>query len=124
LSLDIYPTIVTVLTNMGATVDVTHYTLTLGDQNATTGLYAKTFSAGTTIEMPICSKSAQQQLTSIGIYVRADHTGFTKTAVNDGDEIKDSEDHYYRIDTVKPHYVGDQLVYYEAGLTYLPLHEV
>ena len=123
-SLDIYPTITTIIKNMGASLNVTHYTLTLGDQNATTGLYPKNYSAGTTIEMPIFSKSAQQNLTAIGIYLKAEHTGFTQTAITEGDEIKDDADNYYRVDYVKANYVGDQLIYYEAGLSHLPLHEV
>ncbi len=123
-ALDAYTRLTDKLKKLGASLNVTHYALSLGDANATTGQYAKEWAEGATIEMPIISRSAQQLLVGMGIYVRAEMTGFTKTDVSEGDEIKDAGDNYYRIDWIKNHYVGDQLIYREAALTYLPLHEV
>ena len=123
-ALDAYTKLTDQLERLGASLNVTHYTLTLGDADETTGQYAKEWSEGTTIEMPILSRSAQQLLTGMGIYLKAEMTGFTKTDVSEGDEIKDADDNYYRIDWIKNHYVGDQLVYREVALTFLPLHEV
>ena len=123
-ALDTYTKLTERLKQLDVSLNVTHYTLSLGSADATTGQYAKEWAAGATIEMPILSRSAQHLLTGMGIYVKAEMTGFTKTDVNEGDEIKDADDNYYRIDWIKNHYVGDTLIYREVALTYLPLHEV
>lgn len=107
----------------GANPDVTHYVLSLGAQNATTGQYAKSYAAGVTIQMVLIGRVAKDFLTGTGIFVRADAVGLTDTAISEGDEIKDAAGTYYRVETVLPHYFGDTLICYEAQLTHLPFHE-
>ncbi len=121
---DAYTRLIAKVKQMGVSIDVTHYVLSLGAANATTGQYAKSFAAGTTIEMPIFSRAAQQFLTDIGIYVRSETTGFTTSSISEGDEIKDAANNYYRIDWIKNHYIGNTLIYREVALTFLPLHGV
>ena len=103
-----------------ADFDVTYKTLSLGDANATTKHYAESYSAGTTIEMPIFTKATQQALTGTGFYVRRDALGFTMTSVADSGTITQGSN-VYLIMGVKPHQVGDQLAVYEVDLCYLPL---
>jgi len=111
------------ITGLGASVDVTHYVLSLGAQDGTTGIYAKSFAGAATIEMLIVGKAAMQMVTAMGVIFRSDAVGFTKDTISEGDEIKDSAGTYYVIDSIKSHYVGDQLIAYECQLTHLPLHE-
>lgn len=122
-SLNPYARLIRRIKSLGASVDVTHYVLSLGAQDGTTGIYAKSFAAGATIEMPIVGKAAMQMVTGMGVIFRSDAVGFTKDAISEGDEIKDSSGVYYVIDSIKSHYVGDQLIFYECQLTHLPLHE-
>ena len=107
---------------IGGNPDVTHYVLSLGAQHATTGQYARSFAAGATIQMIIVSRSSITFLVGTGIFVRADAVGVTDTAVSQGDEIKDDGGTYFRVETVKPHYFGDTVMFYEAQLTHLPFH--
>ena len=102
----------------GADSEVTQYLLTLGAANATTGCYAESFSAGTTIHMPIFSRTSQFLIIGTGFHVRKSHLGFTETAVMEGDKILDANSFYYKVTAVRPHYWGDVLVFYEADLEY------
>ena len=106
----------------GADPDVTHYVLSLGSQHATTGIYAKSYAAGATIQMAIVGRSTQTFLSGMGMFVRADAVGVTDSAVSEGDEIKDDASTYYRVETVKTHKFGDVIIFYEAQLTHLPFH--
>ena len=111
------------ITALGASLNVTHYTLSLGAEDADTGWPAATLSAGTTITMAIVSRGSQQLLTGMGVHVKADVVGLTGTAVAEGDEIKDDSSRYYVVLTNVPHVVGDQTVFYEAQMNYQPLHD-
>lgn len=108
---------------LGASTDVTHYVLSLGAQDGETGQYAKSFAAGATIQMPIVGRAARHMVTGMGVIFASDAIGFTRDSVSEGDEIKDSSSTYYVIDSVKSHYVGDQLIAHECQLTHMPLHE-
>jgi len=108
---------------LGKNTDVTHYILSLGAQDAETGQYAKSFAAGATIQMPIVGRAARHMVTGMGVIMHSDAVGFTRDTVSEGDEIKDSSSTYYVIDSIKSHYIGDQLIAYECQLTHLPLHE-
>lgn len=101
--------------------NVTQYALTVGDANATTGIPAITYGEGATIEMVILSKAASQILQGTGLYIRRDALGLTKTAVAEGDRIKDADDHIYTVVSVAPNPVGDVMAYYQADLTYNPM---
>ena len=111
------------IVQLGASVNVTRYVLSLGAQDAETGHYAKSFAAGATIEMVIISRAARHMVTGMGVTFAADAIGFTRDTTAEGDEIKDSAANYYVVDSIKSHYVGDQLVFYECQLTHLQLHE-
>jgi hypothetical protein len=117
----IYDTVQTRVEALGADIEVTHYELTLGDANATTGIPAQTYSEGTAIDMIILSKAATQILTGTGLYVKRDALGLTKTAVAEGDRIKDADDNYYTVTSVLPQPVGDVMAYYQADLIYNPM---
>jgi hypothetical protein len=119
----LYTTVKTRLETLGADFTVTHYTLTIGDADATTGVPATTYSEGASIEMIILSKAASQILQGTGLYVKLDCLGLTQTAISEGDRIKDADNHYYTAATVQPNMVGDQLAYYSVDLTFQPLLE-
>lgn len=122
-TLDLWTKFIQKFKKTGADPDVTHYVLSLGSQHATTGIYTKSYAAGATIEMAIVGRATQTFLSGMGLFVRADAVGITDSAVSEGDEIKDASSTYYRVETVKPHYFGDVLIFYEAQLTHLPFHE-
>ena len=115
----LYDVLLAKVVEYGASVDVTHYTLSLGAQDAVTGVPAKSYSAGSTIEALIFGKAAQQMLTGTGIYIKTDSIAFTKTAMQQGDKIKDSNNLYYIIESAVPNVVGDILVFYTVNLTYI-----
>lgn len=123
MSLELYEKLVKRITGLGVSINVTHYVLSLGAQDGTTGIYAKSFAAGATIEMVIVGRAAMQTVTSMGVIFRSDAVGFTKDATSEGDEIKNDAGTYYVIDSIKAHYIGDQLIFYECQLTHMPLHE-
>ena len=105
-----------------ASFEVTHYTLSLGAADAVTGQFAKSFSAGSTIEMLMVSKAAAHLLYGSGYYVKSDVLGFTETAVSEGDKIKQTiaaVDYYYIVESCVPQQVGDLIVFYTANLTYM-----
>lgn len=104
-----------------ASFNVTHYTLSLGDANASTGWFEETYSEGATIEVILVTKATQQTLTGSGFYVRLDTLALTLTAVAEGDKIKDANDLYYKVISVKPQPFGDVNVLYVADLTYLSM---
>lgn len=51
-----------------------------------------------------------------GVYPRLDAVGLTVDAFEEGDQVKDSTDVYWDIETIRPYYQGDSLVYYECDL--------
>ena len=118
----LYDTILARVTasNPGVDLTVTHKTLSLGAENATTGVPAVSYSAGDTITLMLFSKAAQQILRDTGIYVKSDAIGLTTTAISEGDRILDQNSNTYTVVAVKPNPVGDIMVYYEAELTLLP----
>jgi hypothetical protein len=105
-----------------ASFDVTHYVVSLGAAHGTTGQYAISYAAGATIEAIIQTRASQRNLYGTGLYVRTDALMLTLTAVSEGDEIKDGNDLYFKVDAVRVHPVGDVTVEYEVDLIYLPLH--
>lgn len=115
----LYDQILAKVTALGANVAVTHYTLTLGSQDAVTGIPAKSYSAGTSIDMVIIGKGAQQILTGTGLYVKTDAIGFTKTAVSQGNKIKNANNLYYIAESVVPNPIGDIVIFYTVNLTFI-----
>lgn len=115
----LYDQLLAKVTALGANVAVTHYTLSLGAQDATTGIPAKTYSAGASLDMIIIGKGAQQILTGTGIYVRTDAVAFTKTAVSQGEKIKDANNLYYIVESAVPNPIGDIVIFYTVNLTFI-----
>ena len=108
---------------LGASTNVSHYVLSLGAQDATTGQYAKSFAGAATIEMVIVGRANRQLTTEMGTIFHSDAVGYTRDTVSEGDEIKDASSTYYVVDGKTSHYIGDQLVCHECQLTHMPLHE-
>jgi len=106
----------------GASLDVTWRALSLGERDSVTGWREKNW-AESTIEMIIIPRAATSLAASSGVYVRLDAIGLTLSAVSVSDEIKDADNDYYEVKTVKKHKIGDQLFHYECSLTHLPLHD-
>lgn len=121
-SLSFWSVILTRFKRTGASLDVTHYVLSLGAQNATTGIYAKSFAAGATIQMVIAGRTSQDLIAGLGTFVQYDAVGVSDTSVSEGDEIKDDAANYYRVESVKKHYFGDKLDVVEAQLSHMPFH--
>lgn len=106
---------------IGANLNVTRKTLSLGAADAETGWYAKSY-ADTTIEMIILGRTATLMLIEAGLFIKRDAVGLTTTAIIEGDEIMDAASRYYTVESVTPHCVGDLLVFYECQLVYNAFH--
>ena len=101
--------------------NVTRRALSLGDADATTGWYAKTFNE-TTIKMSIQPRGSNMLGTGAGFYAKYDITGFTASGVLEGDEIIDSNSTYYSVEAVEEEWWLDSFSHYICSLTRLPLH--
>jgi hypothetical protein len=88
--------------------------LTLGNADSITGHYAKSF-AESTIKMLIQSKGSPFSYNGAGFYARYPLTGFTSTAVVEGDEIL-ANSVYYSIKTVTPIFIGAEIDHYQCEL--------
>ena len=106
---------------MVLSANVTLRTLSLGDPDATTGWYAKTF-ADSTIKMVIQPKGSQLIWTSMGVYAKHTVTGFTQDTVVEGDEIKDSYLNYYEVHSVEDIPLADSFLCRQCELVKLPIH--
>lgn len=99
----------------GYSCSVTLRTLTLGAvADSITGHFPKTF-ADSTIKMPIQSKGASFVAGGMGFYARYPVTGFTSTAVLEGDEIYVNST-YYGVKTVTPILIGAVIDHYQVEL--------
>ena len=101
--------------------DVTLRTLSLGNPDATTGWYAKTFT-DSTIKMVILPRGATFQVLGMGYYARYDHSGFTVDPATEGSEIQDSFTNYYEVKTIKDHAWLNTIIMRECELSKLSLH--
>jgi len=108
---------------VGGTVstNITRRALSLGDQDAVTGWYAKEWTE-TTIQMLILSRASTSLALAAGTYVRGEYTGLSVDPVVEGDEVKDSNNDYFEVKTTKPHKWGNSLIYWESDLTLLSMH--
>jgi len=115
---DLYRILEKDFTQIGASANVYLETLSLGAQNAVTGWYAKTF-VETTIKGLILPKGLSLTLLKYGLQVMYDAVFITKTAVVEGDEIKDLNDDRYLVVGVLPRKILDQTQFYVAQLQLL-----
>ena len=115
---DLYRILEKDFTQIGASANVYLETLSLGAQNAVTGWYAKTF-VETTIKGLILPKGLSLTLLKYGLQVMYDAVFITKTAVVEGDEIKDLNDDRYLVVGVLPRKILDQTPFYVAQLQLL-----
>lgn len=104
-----------------ASCDLTRRKLVLGDRDATTGWYAKTY-VESTVESLFFPRGASRLALQAGTYVRLDAVLLTADPLERGDEIYHSSGDYYEVKGVKPYYVGESFYYRECDLTHLPLH--
>lgn len=104
---------------LGVSINVTRYALSLGNADAITGWYAKSFTEST-IETVIISKGLQSILTGTGIYIRMNAIGLTDDEIAEGDELKDASGTYYRVETVTNEKIGDRSIFKQCDLTELP----
>ena len=82
------------------TVDVTLKTLTLGTQDTVTGLYALTYSAGSTKTMNLAPKGASMIQTVLGYHNKYEMSGVTSAIVYEGDKVVDASGDTYKITQV------------------------
>ena len=115
---DLYRILEKDFTQIGASAQVYLETLWLGAQNAVTGWYAKTF-AETSIKGLIVPKGLSLTLLKYGLQVMYDAVFITKTAILEGDEIKDLNDDRYLVVGVLPRKILDQTQFYVAQLQLL-----
>lgn len=101
--------------------DVTRRAVAYGAFDTYTGWPAKTYTEST-IKMPIFPKGSSFSVGGMGFYAQYDHTGFTSDVVADGDEIKDSFDYYYRVNTHTAYTRGTTFDYYMCDLIRLEPH--
>lgn len=108
--------------SLGLTVDQTRYAIAFGARETTTGWRAVTHGTST-IEMPILPRSAALAALRAGVYARHNWTGWTLTAVVEGDMVKDADNVYYEVLSVEKVQVGDMLFYYECELSKMPMYQ-
>lgn len=95
--------------------DVTRRALSLGARLAWSGHRTKSF-ATSTIEMQIIPRGASLIVVMAGVYPITDAVGRTADPVNVGDQILDSANVYWDIETVEPFYWGDSFSYRRCNL--------
>ena len=105
-----------------ASTNVTHRRLMLGNRDATTGWYSKSYEA-TTIQRILASKTTSPAVLPPGVYVRLDAVGLTADPVYEGDQIRVNSQ-YYQVETVRAHYIGDSFYFRECDLTLLPFENI
>lgn len=108
--------------SLGLSVDQTRYAIAFGSRDSTNGWRAVTHSTST-IEMLIVPRAVATTVLGAGVYARHDLTGWTLTAVVEGDMVKDADNNYYEVLSVKKVQVGNMLFFYECGLAKMPLYE-
>ncbi len=96
--------------------NVKHRQLSLGERDATTGQYLKSY-VDSVIRMVILPASASVMHTGAGFYARVDAVGYTDINVAEGDQITDLNDRSYNVLSCTPVKIGDQTVYYEVALS-------
>ena len=93
------------------TTDVTLSRLTLGSADATTGWHALTYTATSTIEMPILPKGQNFNAYSIGAYTKYNYTGYTLSTLSLYDKVTDAAGRTYRVLGSIDWWVGDRFAY-------------
>ena len=112
---DYFTEVLNVVERQGVTCNVVLYTLTLGAQDAITGLYACNY-VGSVIAVLLEPLNVTIINTGVGKVAVERYTGYSKVAVNEGDVIVDVRGNTYKIISCKPFTVGDQTVYTEYEL--------
>jgi hypothetical protein len=100
---------------MTSSANVTLYTLSLVSADPVTGWYGREFSSGT-IKMVIRPRGSSFMALGIGYYARYDVTGFTVSAVYEGDMIKDANNVYYLVKSVQEEWWLDTFSHYVCEL--------
>lgn len=100
---------------------VTLQTLTLGDPDAKTGQYEVSYT-DSTIEMMILQKGASVTLAGVGYYSRYPYTGYTLTAVLEGDKILDANGFTYKVMSCIEYFWLNSFICYECHLEKVPAY--
>lgn len=105
------------------TVDATLKVLTLGAQDAVTGLYALSYSAGSTITMNLAPKGQSITQTVLGYHNKYEMSGVTSAIVYEGDRVVDASGNTYEIKQVSyyPTKRSTAFSYAVCALELLPL---
>jgi hypothetical protein len=98
-----------------ANADLTHHKLTLGDQDTTTGWYAKTFTEDT-IKGSIQPKGVTVNDLPVGSTAKYDLTLFTTNPIQADDEIEDTAGQNYIVRAVEEYWNLDRFSHYQASL--------
>lgn len=102
--------------NLGVSdFNVTLHKLSLGAQDADTGLPAKSYS-DSTIELLIVSKDSTALRTALGVNISFDAVGFTTSYVRAYDKVTAASGLKYTVSNVHPVLDGQSLVYYKVDL--------
>ena len=108
--LSLFQKLVDTVESKGASADVTRRSLVLGSADLKTGRYVKSFTESN-IKLLIESSGSQSGFAALGRHVDYTFNGYTDSAVREGDEIVDSHENVYRVDSVEPFRIGDIHVY-------------
>lgn len=95
--------------------NVTRRAPTLGSRDSWNGWRTISWSE-TTKEMIIIPRGATQLAMVAGVYPRLDAVGITADAFEEGDQVKDSVNDYWDIETIREVYWGDSFVSRECDL--------
>lgn len=102
--------------NLGVSdFNVTLHKLSLGAQDADTGLPAKTYT-DETVELLIVSKDSTALRTALGVNISFDAVGFTTSYVRAYDKVTAATGLKYTVSNVHPVLDGQSLVYYKVDL--------
>lgn len=111
----LFKALVASVERQGVSCDVTLHSLLLGAADATTGLYARSFT-DSTISMVIQTENVNVHKGSAGLYPRVDAVGFSETLIHAGDEVTDGNSNRWRVLSVSQFVIGDELQYYVSAL--------
>jgi hypothetical protein len=99
--------------------DMKHYVLSLGAADTETGWYLPTYAAAATIHCFMLDVTQTFKPYPAGLSTTYLHVGYTLSDVSEGDILKDASCAFHRVRTVKPHQIGDTLLFYELSLELL-----
>jgi hypothetical protein len=95
------------------------YVLSLGDPDGTTGWYAANYAPAVEVHCVIPTVTVKLSVLRPGLHAAYGHSGYTLDDMAEGDIIEDYSGNYHRVRAVKPHQIGQRLLYFELQLEQL-----